>query len=499
VLAIQIVAAALRDDDIVAFLSAEPAPLLLRQAASLGIDLEEAVTSEQLVLLELDPRAAASLHAAGGRALIEAILAEHPSISLIVIDPCTALTCEMLDEAPLRAVAREWIAATPRSKLVLTVETDRPGLDAPVERVLAEVCGSFLSLARGPDGRRTLTVDKTRAGAGSADAVEFRIGERGAELVREIRAEAPPRAKESAPPAPPLPTAAAEPLSEPNPAPAPSRARGAAPVTILVVASDEPFRTLIEEWLEGRYTVASAADGFEAMALLFERRPDLIVLDLAVSRISGYEVLSAFHRVAEAIPVLAVADRLERSGDRLGPIVLGAAEVLPRPFQRFDLLHKIETLLRLRGAPPRLIDPEDARALFGSTSPTRLLPAAEFRDRLRRVREFGEQFGVASTLVAISASSAEELDRLVGVSDAALRFEDAMLLVSKRRALMLLVAAEEQQAPLVVERLAARLAEEASTVGTLPWRAHDAAAADGMGDWRALFSDLQQWPGGASA
>jgi KaiC/GvpD/RAD55 family RecA-like ATPase len=134
VLSLQLAAAALADSDIVAFLSGEPAALLLRQAESLGLALEAYVSSGQLLLLELDPRAPASLQSAGGKALVESIRAEHPSVSLIVIDPFTALTTGLIEEAPLRALARDLIAATPRATLVLTVETERPDADAPVER-----------------------------------------------------------------------------------------------------------------------------------------------------------------------------------------------------------------------------------------------------------------------------------------------------------------------------------------------------------------------------
>lgn len=57
----------------------------------------------QLLLLELDPKASTSLNAAGGKALVEAIQAEHPAVSLVVIDAFTALTGEIPDEsrAPL--------------------------------------------------------------------------------------------------------------------------------------------------------------------------------------------------------------------------------------------------------------------------------------------------------------------------------------------------------------------------------------------------------------
>lgn len=92
VLTLELAAAALAGDGIVVLLTAEPAPLLLRQAETLGVDLRAAVDSEQLLLLEIDARAPASLATAGGRAFGEAVLAEHPAVSVVLIDPFTSLT-----------------------------------------------------------------------------------------------------------------------------------------------------------------------------------------------------------------------------------------------------------------------------------------------------------------------------------------------------------------------------------------------------------------------
>lgn len=484
VLALQITAAALAAQDIVALLSAEPAPLLLRQAATLGIDLEPAVTAGQLLMLELDPGAPASLAASGGKALVAAVLAEHPSVSVAVIDPFTALTAELLDEAPLRAVCRDLIAGTPRTTLVLTVETAPSGSDAPVERALAEVCGSYLTLGRRRDGRRTLSVEKTRAGAGAAEAVEFLIGPSGAELVRETSAETPTRREtHTAAPAAPAPLRA---QALPAAAEAPAEERRG-PATILVVDHDPERRARWSAWLEESYGVVSAGDGFEAVAALLGETPDLILLDLVLPRVSGYEVLAALHRAAQSIPILCATESTGRASERFGPLVLGAADVLTSPVARFELLHKIELLLRLGGPPPPLLDHADAQALFGATSESRVLTASDFRERIDRACEFGSRFSVTSTLVALAAPSAEVLDRLVGAADSALRFEDALLLVSKRRALLLLVAAEPDHVPAVMERLERRLAEAGGAAPALRWHAHDAREGRGRSDWRPLF------------
>ncbi len=500
VLALQIAAAALRENDIVAFLSSEPAPLLLRQAQTLGLDLEPPVRAGQLLLLELDPGASAGLCAAGGKALVDAIQAEHPAVSLLVVDAFTALTVEIPDESRLRSVARDLIAATPRTSLVLTVETERPALDAPVERTLAEVCGSFLVLERRKDGRRVLRIAKTRAGAGRAEAVEFEIGAAGARLVRELRPEvllegAPAALPEPAPraprpePAPPLaraPSAAAEVAATPA-------IRHDGPPKLLLIDDDAGAREEFCAWLSDRYRVVTATDGFQGVAKLLGERPDLIILDLVLPRVSGYEVIAALHQANAAIPILVVASRIERRGDRLGPIVLGATDVLQKPVDRFELLHKIETALRLAVTPRPPIDPVDAGVLFAPSSPTRVLSAGEFRDRVRRASEFGARFGSPSTLAAVEAPAADVLDRIAGAADRVLRLEDALLVVSKRRLLLLLVAADQAQARPVLGRLLAA----AAALGATP-RARVAlvlAAPSDEADWKPIFERLEAWDG----
>ncbi len=510
VLALQVAEAALRDNDIVVFLTAEPPSLLLQHAATLGLALDRAVAGEQLILLELDPRAPTSLHAAGARSLMEAILAEHPSASLIVLDPFTALTAEMLDEAQLRAVARDLLAATPRATLVLTVEASGSGRASPVERVLAEVCGSLLVLARDSSGRRTATLEKTRAGVGATEAVEFRIGSRGAELVADLHrrgageasgVHAPPHAPAAAQGwgAAPVPTPSREPpLHPPPPAAAPPAFAAPTPAgagvpsgrrKILVIDDDASVRGDFSAWLGEQHDVVAVGDGFEAMTALLRDRPHLVVLDLVLPRASGYELLAALHPLAETTPILALCEGFERRGDRLGPLVLGAADVLAKPVQRFELLHKIDTLLHLVGARPPVVDPAHAKDLFGAGSPSRLLNSAEFRERVERARDFGARFGVPSVLVAIAAPSLEAADVLAGSAERSLRHEDALLVVAKQRLVLLLVAAECAQAPPVVERLLRHAFPEGGRPG-VRWAAFDAR--EGGSDWRALFSDLDE-------
>jgi CheY-like chemotaxis protein len=360
----------------------------------------------------------------------------------------------------------------------------------------------MLALARNKDGRRTLSVTKTRAGAGQMEAVEFAVGAHGAEFVREIQP--PPLAAEPAPEAAERPAPRAEPpRAAPAPVPAPpepvasipptpAREKPVGPSKILVVDEEEAALAWLRAQLEERYQVVTAADGFEALTTLLAEKPDLVILEFGLSRVTGLEVLSALHRAAEALPILMLIDRIDRMGQRLGPLALGAADVLAKPLQPFELLHKVEMLLRLEGPPPRLLEPEQAQDLFGTCSKTRSMPAAEFRSRLDRVCDFGARFAIPSTLLALAAPSAEVLDRLVGAADRQLRFEDSVLLVSKRRAVALLVAAELEHAPAVVERLARNLAAAGGRPPVLHWHACQAKPAGEIGDWRTLFAELEE-------
>ncbi len=223
------------------------------------------------------------------------------------------------------------------------------------------------------------------------------------------------------------------------------------------------------------------------------------MLAIATPRAPGYELLAALHRIGPATPILVLAGELNRRGNRLVPRVLGAADVVEKDVERFELLHKLETLLRLEGPPPTLLAPGEAHALFGPSARKRVLAAADFRERLARAADFGERFGVPSTLLAIEAPAADLLDQLVSLSETALRFEDAVLVVSKRRVLVLLVAAEVDQAALVGERLQTALTLESGRSTRLRWRASDAIAASEQGDWRSLFQALDAAPEDAAS
>ena len=81
---------------------------------------------------------------------------------------------------------------------------------------------------------------------------------------------------------------------------------------ILVVDDDERIRLASEGVLSGSgYEVRTANDGFEALALLRKAMPDLIISDLKMPNMSGFELLSVVRRRFPQIPVIAITGEFE--------------------------------------------------------------------------------------------------------------------------------------------------------------------------------------------
>ena len=119
---------------------------------------------------------------------------------------------------------------------------------------------------------------------------------------------------------------------------------------VLVVEDDAEIADVLRRSLrqEG-YSVRSAADGVEALALAADFVPDLIVLDLGLPRLDGMEVMRRL-RTEGDVPILILTARAE-TGDRVEGLDGGADDYLVKPFERQELLARIRALLRRR--PPR--------------------------------------------------------------------------------------------------------------------------------------------------
>lgn len=115
---------------------------------------------------------------------------------------------------------------------------------------------------------------------------------------------------------------------------------------ILVVDDDEKITSMLRRALvfEG-YEVLVAGDGKEALHLMLDERPDLVVLDIMMPRLDGWEVC---RRIKEAgddtrILMLTAKDEIE---DRVKGLDLGADDYLVKPFALEELFARIRAILR---------------------------------------------------------------------------------------------------------------------------------------------------------
>jgi CheY-like chemotaxis protein/KaiC/GvpD/RAD55 family RecA-like ATPase len=478
VLSLQLAAAAVERNECAVMISAEPPPLLLRQAASLDLPLDEAVSDGRLVLLELDPRVATAVRIHGEAALVTAIRKEVPAPALLIVESISLLTHEILDEALLRKLLNDLFAIATESEgiPVVTVEAEQLD-DSPLHRALKDLCGSLIRLERSPDGRRWLTVEKSRAGSPVAGAVLAEIGSGG------FRGDGVPIDRRSS-------DRRGGDRREAMAVQQKDRCK------VLVVEDTAVERTRVGDTLGKQYDVVSAENGFDAVTAILSERPDLILLDLVMPRISGWDVLRSLQASGSTIPILVTSGQVGRAADRVRALILGASDVMMKPLNSVELKRKVETLLALPEQAPRPPEAENATQLLLAGEERRILGESGFAERLARAQQFGQRYEIDSSVLAVEASTPEIHDRLIAAADETLRADDGIFSAGEQRALLFLLLAPPSAAEPVFRRLGDAFARLALPPSELRQTCVTADQAGDPEDWKVLFDNLHPWPGG---
>ena len=124
----------------------------------------------------------------------------------------------------------------------------------------------------------------------------------------------------------------------------------------ILIADDEPFnRELLEAFLsEGNYELEYAADGQETLDKT-AFKPDLILLDVMMPKLSGFEVCEKLKKEPETSSVMILmVTALSDLGDVERAVAVGCDDFLSKPINQIELLIRVENLLKLRSVTSEL-------------------------------------------------------------------------------------------------------------------------------------------------
>src|SRR5919201_566461 len=113
--------------------------------------------------------------------------------------------------------------------------------------------------------------------------------------------------------------------------------------TILLVDDDAAFREFVRSLLSRiGYAIAEASDGDEALAAALAERPSLVLLDVDVPGISGYEICRALRDMyGEDLPIIFVSGRRTEQLDLVSGLLIGADDYVFKPFDAAELLARV--------------------------------------------------------------------------------------------------------------------------------------------------------------
>jgi two-component system, sensor histidine kinase and response regulator len=121
---------------------------------------------------------------------------------------------------------------------------------------------------------------------------------------------------------------------------------------MILLVDDSPINLqVLGTILEGTYTTAVARDGAQALECIAQRRPDLILLDIMMPEMNGFEVCERLQAEPETrdIPVIFLTAKTETT-DLVKGLRMGAVDYITKPFHKEELLARVSTHLALRQA-----------------------------------------------------------------------------------------------------------------------------------------------------
>jgi len=115
----------------------------------------------------------------------------------------------------------------------------------------------------------------------------------------------------------------------------------------ILVVEDEPgiLLSIKDEFESEGYTVYTAEDGENALEVTKEKSPDLIILDIMLPKLDGYEVCKRLRRESDTTPVIMLTVK-DKEIDKILGLELGADDYVTKPFSLRELLARVKAILR---------------------------------------------------------------------------------------------------------------------------------------------------------
>lgn len=125
------------------------------------------------------------------------------------------------------------------------------------------------------------------------------------------------------------------------------------PMKVLIVDDDARIREALEVGIQLQWEdahVLAAADGEAGLDLFFEEEPDVVLLDISLPSMNGFDVLKEIRRVSD-VPVIMLTAHGE-DVDQVRGLELGADDYVGKPFSHLALMARIRAVLRRAEMPP---------------------------------------------------------------------------------------------------------------------------------------------------
>lgn len=160
---------------------------------------------------------------------------------------------------------------------------------------------------------------------------------------------------------------------------------------ILIVEDSETRRAIYREMLgkEG-YTIVEAVDGEEGVKLAKIESPDLIIANLAMSKMDGFQMVDIIKKNENTkyIPVICISATYKDMASKLRALCdAGAEEYFYMPENIEDLIIKVQVMLRIRKLYLDLLEKNKQLKIFNSVAVDRELKMVELKKKVKKLEE----------------------------------------------------------------------------------------------------------------